>query len=278
MILGNALRQGAELLENDRIPAPQLTAEVLLAHALGRDRAYLYAHPEQQLSEAQQVHYGRYLHERLRGEPTQYITGRQEFYGRLFQVSPAVFIPRPETELVVEAALRFPGRARRVLDIGTGSGCLAITLQKEWPQASVFACDISSEALAVARRNAQRLQAEVGWFCADTAEACQEASFDLVVSNPPYVPQTEAAGLPREVRDHEPAIALFPGPLGIEFYPKLLAGAARVLRPAGWLIVELGYKSRPAVEPLVGEEWSNCVVEQDLAGFDRVMVLRKKQS
>ena len=248
---------------------------MLLAHALGCEREYLYAHPEQELTAVEQLHFGRYLYERQAGRPTQYITGRQEFYGRVFRVTPAVLIPRPETELVVEAALRNAAGAGRILDVGAGSGCLAITLKKEWPQAQVFASDISPAALAVAEDNARRLEAVVGFFCADMLESCRPGRLDLIVSNPPYVPQEEMAGLPREVREHEPAVALFGGPRGMEFYGRLLSSAARALVPGGWLIVELSYNGRAQVEALAGSDWSSRIVEQDLAGFDRVMALRK---
>ena len=275
MNVATALRQGAELLDKDRIAAPRLTAEVLLAHALGCDRPPLYAHSERELTDLEQLHYGRYLHERLAGRPTQYITGRVEFYGREFRVTPAVFIPRPETELVVEAALRHAAGASRVLDVGTGSGCLAITLQKEWPNARVFACDLAGEALEVARSNAVALAAPVRFFRGDLLEACGADRFDLVVSNPPYIPEEEAAGLPREVRDHEPPVALFAGPGGLDCYRRLIPAAARALRTGGWLILEIGYKSRAAVEALAGPEWSRRVVESDLAGFERVLALRR---
>ncbi len=276
MNVPTALRQSAELLEKDNIAAPRLTAEVLLAHALGCTRVDLYARSERELTNIEQLHFGRYLHERLAGKPTQYITGRIEFYGREFRVTPAVFIPRPETELLVEAALRHAGGARRVLDVGTGSGCLAVTMQKEWPQAAVFACDLSRAALEVAQQNACAQGAPVRYFQADLLEACGGGRLDLVVSNPPYVPEEEAAGLPREVRDYEPHLALLAGPRGLDSYRRLLPAAARSLRSGGWLILELGYKSRADVESLLGAEWSDHIVERDLGGFDRVLVLRKR--
>lgn len=270
-----ALRQGAALLESAEILAPRLTAEVLLAHALRCERVDLYAHPERELTEVEQVHYGRYLHERLSRKPTQYITGRQEFYGRMFRVTPAVLIPRPETELVVETAMRHATGAERILDVGTGSGCLAVTLKKEWPRATVFASDVSMAALKVARENAGALDAPVGFFCADLLEACGSPGLDLIVSNPPYVLEDEFAVLAPEVRDYEPAAALLAGGSGAEFYGRLLAGAIRALRPGGWLIAELGHNSRAKVEPLVGDEWSACIFEPDLAGLDRVLAAQK---
>src|SRR5438874_4047871 len=160
MTVQAALLQGSRLLEQAGIPVPRLTAEVLLSHALHCERVYLYAHSEQELKEVEWIHYGRYLHERLKGKPTQYITGRQEFYGREFRVTSDVLIPRPETEHVVEIALRVVQRGQRVLDVGTGSGALAITLRLE---AGLSACatDISPSALALSRENAGRLGADV---------------------------------------------------------------------------------------------------------------------
>src|SRR6202049_3412593 len=158
MTIQTALLQGAKLLEEGVIAVPRLTAEVLLAHALHRDRVYLYAHPEEELTEVAWIHYGRYLHERLNGKPTQYITGRQEFYGRDFSVSPDVLIPRPETEHLVEAALAKIRPGDTVVDVGTGSGAIAITMALECG-VSIIATDISLPALAVAAGNARRLRA-----------------------------------------------------------------------------------------------------------------------
>src|SRR3954471_8666375 len=158
MTVQTALLQGTRLLEEGGIGVPRLTAEVLLAHALRRERVYLFAHPEHELAEVEWIHFGRYLHERLQGKPTQYITKIQEFYGREFRVTPDVLIPRPETEHVVEIALQ--KGARRVLDVGAGSGALAVTLQLEG-SAEVWATDISPAAAAVAAGNARKLGASV---------------------------------------------------------------------------------------------------------------------
>jgi release factor glutamine methyltransferase len=268
-----ALLQGAKLLEDGAIAAPRLTAEVLLMHALHRERTYLYAHPEEELAEVAWIHYGRYLHERLKGKPTQYITGRQEFYGRDFRVSPSVLIPRPETEHLVSACLARIRPGDRLLDIGTGSGAIAITLALE-NKTHVFATDISIPALGVAVYNARRLQANVTFLGGDLASAFADRSFDVVVSNPPYVPRTDEAGLQREVRDYEPHVALFAGPTGLEIYKRLIAEAARVLRPGGWLLVELGYNSVDPVRAMLATGWSEITVEQDLAGLPRVLAAR----
>jgi release factor glutamine methyltransferase len=272
--ISTALRQGAAALEKEGLTVPRLTAEVLLAHALGCERVYLYAHPEQELSAVQQIHYGRYLHERLKRKPTQYITGRQEFYGREFRVTPAVLIPRPETEVLVEEALRRIAASDRVLDVGTGSGCLAVTLQLESPQADVFASDVSREALAVAAENARRLQAPVRFFCGELLEAAGAGRFDVILSNPPYIPLEDV--LPPEVAEYEPALALRAGVEGTAVYRPLAEDAARVLRPGGWLILELGHGSRGKVERFMDDAWSESVVHRDLAGIERVLAVRKR--
>src|SRR5580704_14434925 len=162
MTIKTALLQGVALLEDAAVPVPRLTAEVLLSHAMRCERVYLFAHPERELSEVEWLHYGRYLHERLQGRPTQYVTGRQEFYGREFRVTADVLIPRPETEHVVEVAMSVAANAGRLLDVGTGSGALAVTLQLE-TGASVFATDISPAAITVAMRNAVALDATVSF-------------------------------------------------------------------------------------------------------------------
>ena len=273
MTIQTALTQGARLLEDDSIAAPRLTAEVLLMHALHRDRAYLYAHSSDELTELAWIHYGRYLHERLKGKPTQYITGHQEFYGRDFCVTRDVLIPRPETEHLVEAALARFQPSHVVVDAGTGSGAIAVTLAIE-SKARVFATDISAAALCVARSNARRLGASIGFVGGDLLAGLRDRSIDVLVSNPPYVPATDHAGLQREVRDWEPHVALFAGPTGLEIYERLIADAARVLRPGGWLLVELGYNSLDPVRAMLESGWSDLAVMHDLAGFPRVIGAR----
>jgi release factor glutamine methyltransferase len=273
MTLRTALLQGTRLLEDGGVAAARLTAEVLLAYALRRERAYLYAHPEQDLAELEWLHYGRYLHERLKGRPTQYITHRQEFYGREFQVTPDVLIPRPETEHVVECALKVAGRAARALDVGTGSGALAVTLRLEAGM-QVVATDISPAALAVAAGNARRLGADVGLLACDLMEAIGRSTMDLIVCNPPYVPLHQRESLQREVRDWEPHVALFAGETGFEIYHRLVADAARVLCPGGWLILELGFGSRDHVAGLL-RSWHDVSIEPDLAGIPRVIAARR---
>ena len=292
MTLHAALLQGTRLLEDGAIAVPRLTAEVLLAHALGRDRAWLFAHSDQELAELEWLHYGRYLHQRLQGMPTQYITKRQEFYGREFRVTPDVLIPRPETEHVVEVALRhlapapigaatigsglrhgLPNTApARILDIGTGSGALAVTLALE-TGVETWATEISPAAAAVAARNALALNASVHVAVCDVATAIAAGSMSLIVANPPYVPLSQRDGLQREVRDFEPHAALFAGVTGFEIYQRIVADAPRVLRPGGWLIMELGFGCETAVRGLL-DGWREIEVTPDLAGIPRVIAAR----
>jgi release factor glutamine methyltransferase len=267
--LQTALLQGTKVLGDAGVEAPRLTAEVLLGHAMHVERVYLYAHPEHELREVEWIHYGRYLHERIQGKPTQYITRRQEFYGREFVVSPAVLIPRPETEHLVEAAL--PLVRGVVVDVGSGSGALAVTLALE-AQHSVIAVDISADALRVTKENALRLGAPVAPVLGDLLEAFADASVDLVVSNPPYVAENVREGMQREVRDWEPSLALFGGADGLEVYRRLIPEAWRVLRPGGHLAMELGFDSLPEVTRMAPE---TMTVHKDLAGIARVIVCQK---
>ena len=284
MTVRTALDQGCKLLEDAGVAAPRLTAEILLMHAISLDqtcdRAWLYAHSGDELRELWWIHYGRYLHERMQGKPTQYITGRQEFYGREFRVTPDVLIPRPETEHIIETVLsggvsgvgasqsRFP-RDSRILDIGAGSGAIAVTLALE-TKARVFATDISRAALNVAAENARRLDAHVSFVACDLGSAFADATFDIVASNPPYVPARDRANLQREVRDFEPSIALFAGDDGLDVYRRLIPEARRLLKPGGWLILELGSESLGPVREML-EGWGDITVLNDLAGITRVI-------
>jgi len=269
MTLGTALLQGTRLLEDGGVPVPRLTAEVLLSHSLRCERVYLFAHPEQELREVEWLHYGRYLHERLQGKPTQYITRRQEFYGREFRVGPEVLIPRPETEHVVEVALEVARDAKTVVDLGTGSGALAVTLQLE-TGARVCAVDISLTAALMASANARTLGASVAVVVGDLMEPLADRSAELIVSNPPYVPLDQRAGMQREVRDWEPHVALFAGDTGFELYDRIASGAPRVLHPDGWLVMELGFGSLDHVQASL-RRWRNVRVQPDLAGIPRVI-------
>jgi release factor glutamine methyltransferase len=270
LTIGEALRQAIRFLSEHGTESPRLTAEVLLSRALGQDRVYLYAHPEAPLPELAWIHFGRWLHERSQGKPLQYITREQEFYGRPFAVGPGVLIPRPETELLVELALR--NEATTVLDIGTGSGILAITLALEWERPAV-ATDLSAEALRIARANAEALGAPVQFVQADLAAAFAAHSFDAIVTNPPYVPAGDAPGLQREVRDWEPPTALFSGPDGLDHYRRLEPLCRRLLRPGGWLLGEFGYGQAAAIAELF-QGWRAVELHADLAGTPRVLAAR----
>jgi release factor glutamine methyltransferase len=271
------LAEAAARLGAVGVPQPRLTAEVLLAHLLRRERGFLYAHPEQELTPGEAAAFTALLQRRAAGEPLQYLTGVQEFHGRPFAVSPAVLIPRPETELVVAAALDLLPLAApaRVVDVGTGSGCIAVTLALERPCATVIATDISPAALALARRNAAALGARVEFVESDLLAAAP-GPFDLVISNPPYIAEGDWPALKREVRDHEPRTALLAGLAGTEIYARLIPQAHAALRPGGWLVLELGYDSAPAVRALLaGGEWSRVATRRDEQGWERVLTALK---
>ena len=273
MTVRTALLQGTELLDGEHIAAPRLTAEVLLAYAMHREREWFYAHPEAELPEVAWIHYGRYLHERLKGKPTQYITHCQEFYGREFRVTRDVLIPRPETEHVAEAALARIRPGHRILDAGCGSGAIGVTLALERP-VSVYATDVSWPALRVAAANAARLGARVAFLACDLASAFAPSSLDMVVSNPPYVPLRDAASLQREIREWEPPVALYGGDDGLEICRRLVDQAAVVLRPGGWLIAETAYNASEAMRGLLAN-WTNVAIECDLAGLPRVAIAER---
>jgi release factor glutamine methyltransferase len=270
--LQTALQQGIAILEKAALPVPRLTAEVLLCHALRQDRAYLYGHGTDELTELAWIHYGRYLNERLKGKPTQYITHKQEFYGRDFYVNGDVLIPRPETEHLVEAAIGYarsilPGT---ILDVGTGSGAIATSLALELGR-PVWASDISVAALGVASRNAKTHDAAVTFFAGDLLEGVRPRSIDLLISNPPYVPGADSANMQLEVREFEPHVALFAGDSGLEIYQRLITQAAVAVRLGGRLYFELGYRSLDAVRELLAAQWDDFEVISDLAGWPRVI-------
>ena len=288
----SSLRDAIAELERNLVPSSALAAELLLMHVLGRDRAWIYAHPEQALSANEQQQFLSLLARRASGVPTQHLTGHQEFWGLDFEVTPDVLIPRPETEHVIEVALERLGAgsdvsaARRkekvyVADIGTGSGAIAIALAHELPAALITATDISAAALEVARRNAARHGASsridfvesnlLDFLHGSRAAGGESRPFDLIVSNPPYIGHWESSALQREVRDHEPAAALFGGETGTEIYEPLIAQAALLLKPNGILVLELGHNSKERVTRLLATpDWTNLAIINDLAGIPRV--------
>jgi release factor glutamine methyltransferase len=328
MDIRTALKQGLARLRAANISSHTLAAELLLLQATGRTRTSLYSHPEDQLTESESQNYLSLIERRAAGAPTQHLTGKQEFWGLEFEVTPDVLIPRPETEHVIEVALDrlalrnlrveksqiMSGEGLLIADVGTGSGCIAIALAKELPEANLYALDISPAALAVAQRNAARLgfsnritflesnllenlsvvgaqhatplpEKESATERAQKSRTSDDGSpvtgqhsplFDLIVSNPPYIGRHEAATLAREVRDHEPAIALFGGEEGYELYADLITQSASNLKPGGILVLELGHDSRPAVQPLFDSPaWTNVDVSNDLATIPRVIAAEK---
>ncbi len=259
-----------------------MNAETLLMFVLGCDRAYLYAHPERKLTGDEENRYNATITERSTGKPTQYITGHQEFWGLDFIVSPAVLIPRPETEHVIETTLELAKALtsekmfEKIADIGTGSGCIAVALAGEFPAAKMTAVDISSAALEIARANAARHQLEkrIAFFESDLLAALPKEHFDLVVSNPPYVGEGEADKVQRQVREFEPKVAVFSGIEGMDIYRRLIPQARAALVPGGWLVMEMGYSSEQLVRELLSG-WTNIRVTHDLQGIPRVIAAQK---
>ncbi len=279
MYLKDVLRAAIMRLEDGRVGSPRLNAEVLLMHTLGCDRAYLYAHPERELNEDELARYDEHLSERSRGVPSQYITGHQEFYGLDFIVGPGVLIPRPETEHLVEAVLDITNHippGPHIVDVGTGSGAIAIVIAHELPDAYVYATDISEEALEIARANATRLQVDddIEFRQADLLEGYADGKFDIVVSNPPYVGESEHDKVQLEVRKFEPHLAVFGGHEGLDIYRRLIPQAQRVLRPGRWLAMEIGYSQEAQVVTLLAG-WEEVRSIPDLQGIPRVIVARK---
>lgn len=278
MQLRHALRWALETLEANDVGSPRLNAETLLMFVLNCHRAYLYAHPERELTEDELQRYKETVEERSRGVPAQYITGHQEFWGLDFLVSPAVLIPRPETEHLVETAIEIAREMEqpRIIDVGTGSGCIALALENELPKAEVHATDLSPDALEIARANAARLRLErVRFHVTDVLEGFPEEFADIIVSNPPYVGECEADKVQAQVRKFEPHMAVFGGPEGHELICKVIEQARRVLKPGGWLLMEIGYTQSPMLEKLL-QGWDDVHFVPDLQGIPRVAVARKE--
>src|SRR5271156_2755353 len=264
---GDALQQGRARLDATS-RNPRRDAELLLAHVLRCDLVALLAHPERPLSASEAIRYESLLMRRLRSEPMQYITGQQEFYGLAFEVSPDVLIPRPETEHLVEAVLKHVKPNARIIDVGTGSGAIAVALAHALPGAQVTAVDLSPAALEVARRNAQRhaVSDRVTFLQSDLLVAVEGGDFDAVVSNPPYVADGEV--LEPQVSNYEPHAALYAGPTGLEVYKRLIPQARKRLKPQGWLMLEIGFGQQAAVEALL-HGWSTLSLVPDLQGIPR---------
>jgi release factor glutamine methyltransferase len=255
---------------------PRRDAELILAHVLGCDPTALLTHPERLLSTQQAEQFETLLERRLASEPVQYLTGEQEFFGLLFEVSPDVLIPRPATEHLVEAMLQHFGRDENpcIVDVGTGSGAIAVAIAHALTRAHVTAVDFYPKALEVARRNAERhgVMDRVTLRQADLLVEAGTAEFDVVVSNPPYIANGEK--LEPQVANYEPRSALYAGPTGLEVYERLIPQANRALKPQGWLMMEIGYGQQPALEALLGG-WHEVSFVPDLQGIPRVVQAQK---
>ena len=284
MQLKQALQSAVARLQREHVPSPQMNAELLLRFVLSCDRAYLFAHPERVLTEDEESRYNAALAERARGMPAQYITGHQEFWGLDLIVSPAVLIPRPETEHLIETVLELRasgldpgtlGAQLRIADIGTGSGCIALALAKEMPTAEIHASDISAVALEIARANAVRLQleAQIHFHLIDLAAGLQRP-FDLIISNPPYVGESESDQVQLEVRKIEPQSAVFAGPSGTEVIDRLIPQAHELLRPGGWLVLEISESIETKIRVALSK-WEQVQVTADLQQIPRVIRARK---
>ena len=279
--LDQAINNAYELFIQSDVPSPRLNAELLMMFTLGCDRAYLFAHPERPLNEEDYSRYQEAINERARGCPTQYITGHQEFWGLDLIVSPAVLIPRPETEHVIETVLElaqsnYSDGAMKIIDVGTGSGCIALALATELPQAEIHACDISEEALEIARINATRLGLEkrIRFRHSDLLAGYPDEQFDFVVSNPPYVGESEADKVQKQVREFEPKIAVFSGWEGMDIYRRLIPQAYKALKAGGWFVTEIGYSIEEKVKSYLAG-WSQIQTKADLQGIPRVIAARK---
>ncbi|MGQ9523337.1 MAG: peptide chain release factor N(5)-glutamine methyltransferase [Armatimonadota bacterium] len=289
MTLGEALVWAASELSAAGVDSPRLDAEALAAHVIGSNRAYVLAHPELELPHEQAERFRAVVQRRAQREPLPYILGTWEFYGRPFVVTPSVLIPRPETEVLVEAVLeRLRGWSSSepplILDVGTGSGCIALTLALEAPACRVVACDISPDALDVARANAERLLADarkgvVQFRCLDFPHGLDDlfGRVDILVSNPPYVAEEDVHILPPEVACWEPKAALFAEGDGLSFIRRIAEHAPSLLRPQGIAALEVGVNQACAVADLLQKNsFADVEIARDLAGIERVVIGRKR--
>ena len=278
--IAEALKESSRILEAGGVPESRREAGSLLSFVLGKDRTFLISHAEDPVDDDTLGQLRGFVERRAAGEPLQYITGVQDFYGREFRVTPDVLIPRPETELLVEAALEVSD-GEFICDVGTGSGCIAVTLLCERAGARAVAVDKSAAALEIAKFNAAKQSvADRAVFvvsnCFDALDR-SEHQFDLIVSNPPYVSESVLAGLQREVRDHEPLVALSPGADGLSVIRRLLTDAPAFLKPNGHLLMEIGFDQGEKVRNLIDESvWSLLEVRPDLQCIPRIVVLRKR--
>jgi release factor glutamine methyltransferase len=290
--IAETILHGAHLLRKAGVPEARREAGSLVAHVLDRDRSFILSHAEDPIEEHRAAQLLVVFERRANGEPLQYITGHQEFYGLDFEVTSEVLIPRPETELLVESALKLVAEraaAPLICDVGTGSGCIVITLLhelREFPafqEARAVAVDISPAALAVAKRNAVRhaLIERIDFVVSDCFASLDQrdpgqSGFDLIVSNPPYVEEPLLAGLQREVRDFEPRVALVAGEDGLTVIRRLLLQAPSFLKTGGNFLFEIGFTQSEKVEQLIDREtWKLLDIYADLQGIPRAVALEK---
>ncbi len=282
MTVRELISSGAALLAEAGVEDSRLDAELLYDHITGLDRTHRILQYREEVTEEIVETYSEILARRAAGEPLQYITGVQEFMGLPFHVAPGVLIPRPETELLVEKAVAWAksfceksdtARACRVLDIGCGSGAIGVSLAKLVPAASVTCTDISSAALEIARQNAARLSVDVEFLEGDLLAPVEGRKFDLILSNPPYIARDVVRGLAREVRDHEPEMALCGGEDGLDVYRQLASSLGDALQPGGAVMMEIGHDQREAVKKMLEETgvFAGIVGYRDLAGRDRII-------
>jgi release factor glutamine methyltransferase len=275
--LSNLVQEAAVRLQHGpHAERARRDAETLLLHVLRKDRAWLMAHSSEEPPEGEAARFANLLERRYCGEPIQYITGEQEFYGLPFRVTPDVLIPRPETEHLVETVLALAGgfEAPSIADVGTGSGAIAVALAHNLPNAEITALDISRPALDIARLNAERngVAHRIRFVQSDLLASVASERFEIVVSNPPYVPTTDRDSLSVEVREHEPAVALFAGADGLALYRRLILAAFTALEPRGWLAMEMGYgQSTAIVEMMTAAGFSRIESVSDLQGLARVV-------
>ncbi|HEU0006931.1 MAG TPA: peptide chain release factor N(5)-glutamine methyltransferase [Terriglobia bacterium] len=283
MKIHEAIDLAAEALDESGVPGSRLDAERLLAFELGRDRSYLPAHFQDSVPESSAERFFARITERRRGKPLQYLLGWQEFRGLEFEVTPAVLIPRPETELLVDVAVERFSKGNPVLaDVGTGSGCIAVATAVALPGARLIATDLSEDALSVARRNAsrhqvsERIQFLSGDLLLPLSALGLEETLDCVLSNPPYVAERDLPALQKEVRDWEPRVALVGGISGLDIYKRLLPQTLRFLRPGGTLVMEIGYNMQPEITELFDAAWKLEGIRDDFSGIPRIVVAQKR--
>ena len=270
--IGARLRRATTLLA-EQSDCPRIEAEVLLAHCLSRSRSWLFAHAGEPLARAAERHFAALLERRLRGEPLAYLTGRREFWSLPIEVGPEVLIPRPETEGLVELALRLgPSPSARVVDLGTGSGAIALALASERPGWHVCATDVSPEALVLARRNAERLGLTgIDFRLGDWCQALERDDYDLILANPPYIADGDPA-VAADVRDHEPGLALYSGPKGLECLERIIDTAREHLAPGGHLLLEHGIGQGPTLcERLERRGYREIAQHEDHSGLGRIV-------